>query len=64
VGRGVSHAPAIRPDLSVDLATLKWPHIDHYIWPHLTDRSAYPICEADGEGDGLETQGGAIRRPG
>ena len=30
--------------------------------PTLTDRSAYPVCEADGEGDGQETQGGAIRR--
>jgi transposase len=28
--------------------------------PTLTDRSAYPVCEADGEGDGQETQGGAI----
>jgi hypothetical protein len=37
---------------TTDFDTLKWPHFDHYIWPTLTDRSAYPVCEADGEGDG------------
>src|SRR6266853_1003718 len=52
-----SYGPIVDDHFLSDFATLKWPHFDHYI-----DRSAYPVCEADGEGDGQETQGGAIRR--
>src|SRR5260370_12956572 len=47
---------------AADFATLNCPTSIITFGPTVTDRSAYPVCEADGEGDGQETQGGAIRR--